>query len=84
MTQLLRGKTLFQKVALALRLLAVVAAIVSYCFGRTSAAESVLLALILSYIAFRNELVWRIRNRLLIPPFCLLSFPSSSSDWRWY
>ena len=75
MTQLLRGKTLFQKVALALMLLAVVAAIVSYCFGRTSTAEFVLLALILSYIAFRKELLWRIRNRLLITSFLFAVVP---------
>jgi O-antigen ligase len=75
MTQWLRGKTLFQRVALALMLMAVGAAIVSYCSGRTSAAEFVLLALILCYIAFRKELLWRIRNRLLITSFLFAVVP---------
>src|SRR5260370_22167860 len=69
MTQWLRGRTLFQEVSLALMLLAVGASIVSYCSGRASTAEFVLLALILRYIAFRKELLWRIRNRLLITAF---------------
>src|SRR5260370_11318775 len=75
MTQLLRGKTLFQEVALVLMLLGVVAAIVSYCSGRASTAEFVLLALILCYIAFRKELLWRIRNRLLITSFLFAVVP---------
>ena len=56
-------------------LLAVGAAIVSYCSGRTSTAEFVLLALILCYIAFRKELLWRIRNRLLITSFLFAVVP---------
>jgi sigma-B regulation protein RsbU (phosphoserine phosphatase) len=75
MTQWLRSRTLFQKVALALMLLALGAAIVSYCSGRTSTAEFVLLALILCYIAFRKELLWRIRNRLLITSFLFAVVP---------
>jgi hypothetical protein len=75
MTQWLRGRTLFQKVALTLMLLAVGAAIVSYCSGRTSTAEFVLLALTLCYIAFRKELLWRIRNRLLITSFLFAVVP---------
>lgn len=75
MTQWLRDRTLFQKVALALMLLAVGAATVSYCSGRTSTAEFVLLAFILCYIAFRKELLWRIRNRLLITSFLFAVVP---------
>lgn len=81
MTQWLRGKTLIQKVALALMLLAVSAAIVSYCSGRTSTAEFVLLALILCYVAFRKELLWRIRNRLLITSFLFAVVPIILIGW---
>jgi hypothetical protein len=81
MKQWLRGKTLFQKVAMALMLLLVSAAIVSYCSGRTSTAEFVPLALILCYIAFRKELLWRIRNRLLLTPFRFAVVPIVLVGW---
>src|SRR5260370_14312343 len=54
MTQWLRGRTLFHEVVLALMLLAEGAPIVSYCSGRAFTAEFGVLALILSYIAFRK------------------------------
>jgi hypothetical protein len=38
-------------------------------------SEFVLLALILCYIAFRKELLWRIRNRLLITSFLFAVVP---------
>jgi hypothetical protein len=69
MTQLLRGRTVFQRVALALMVLAVGAVIVSYLFGGTSASEFATLAFIVCYIAFRKELLWRVRNRLLVSYF---------------
>jgi sigma-B regulation protein RsbU (phosphoserine phosphatase) len=69
MTQWLRRTTIFQRVALALMLLAVGAVIVSYLSGGTSASEFVTLALIVCYIAFRKELLWRVRNRLLVTYF---------------
>jgi hypothetical protein len=80
MTQWLRGKTLFQKVALA-DAVGGEPAIVSYCSGRTSTAEFVLLALILCYIAFRKELLWRIRNRLLITSFLFAVVPIILIGW---
>ena len=73
--QWLRGKTLFQQVALVLMLLAVGAAIVSFYFGGTSDADLVLLALILCYAAFRKELLWSVRNRLLVTSFLLAVVP---------
>ena len=73
--QWLRGKTLFQQVALVLMLLAVGAAIVSFYFGGTSDAGLVLLALILCYAAFRKELLWSVLNRLLVTSFLLAVVP---------
>ena len=73
--QWLRGKTLFQQVALILLLLAVGATIVSFYSGGTSDAELVLLALILCYAAFRKELLWSVRNRLLVTSFLLAVVP---------
>jgi len=69
MTEWLRGRTLFQKIALALMLLAVGIVIVSYSAGGTSGPGWVILALILCFIAFRKELLWRVRNRLLVTYF---------------
>ena len=66
MTQWLRGRTVFQRVALALMVLAVGALIAS---GGTSASGFVTLAFIVCYIAFRKELLWRVRNRLLVTYF---------------
>jgi phosphoserine phosphatase RsbU/P len=69
MMQWLRGRTVFQRVALALMVLAVGAAITSHPSGGTSASGFVTVALILCYIAFRKELLWRVRNRLLVTYF---------------
>ena len=69
MTQWLRGRTLFQKVALVLMLLAVGTVLISYHSRGTSAIELVILAFATCYIAFRKELLWRVRNRLLVTYF---------------
>lgn len=69
MTQWLRGRTVFQRLALALMVVAVGSVIVSYCSGGTSATEIVTLAFVVCYIAFRKELLWRVRNRLLVTYF---------------
>jgi O-antigen ligase len=69
MTQWIRGRTVFQRVALALMVLAVSAVIVSYLSSGTSASEFVTLAFIVCYIAFRKELLWRVRNRLFVTYF---------------
>src|SRR5260370_25460502 len=71
MTQWIRGRTVFQRVALALMVLAVSAVIVSYLSGGTSASEFVTLAFIVCYIAFRKELLRRVRNPLLLTYFPL-------------
>jgi O-antigen ligase len=68
MTQWLRGRTVLQRVALALTVLALGAVIASYLFGGTSGGF-VTLAFIVCYIAFRKELLWRVRNRLLVTYF---------------
>ncbi len=66
MRQWLRGRTLFQKIALVLILLALGAVILSAPLGGNSLFGSLLLAFIIGYIAFRKELLWRMRNRLLV------------------
>ncbi len=66
MTQWLRRRTVFQRVALALMLLAALGAILSYVSGGSSASGFLILAFILCFIAFRKELLWRVRNRLLV------------------
>ena len=69
MTEWLRGRTPFQKIALALTLLALGAVILSALLGRSSPLGFLLLAFIISYIAFRKELLWRVRNRLFVTYF---------------
>ncbi|HEX8882243.1 MAG TPA: hypothetical protein VF749_19515, partial [Candidatus Acidoferrum sp.] len=66
MTAWLRGRTLFQKISLALTLLALSAVIFSALLGGSSPLGFLLLAFIISYVAFRKELLWRVRNRLLV------------------
>ncbi len=66
MTHWLRGRTVFQIVALALTVLALCAVIVSYFAGGNSRSDFLLVTLVLCYIAFRKELLWRVRNRLLV------------------
>jgi phosphoserine phosphatase RsbU/P len=70
MRQWLRGRTFLQEAALVLLLLAVAAVIVSYVSGGASGFGFVVLALILCGVAFRRELLWRVRNRLLLA-YCL-------------
>lgn len=65
MTAWLRARTLFQGVALSLAILAVGAVIFSYFSGGSSSGV-VTLALLACYIAFRKELLWRVRNRLIV------------------
>ncbi len=69
MRQWLRGRTVFQHVALALTVLALGAIIISYLSVGTSHSGFLILALIVCYIAFRKELLWRVRNRLLVTFF---------------
>ncbi len=69
MKQWLRGRTLFQRVALALTVLALGVVVFSSLSVGTSHSGFVLLALIVCYIAFRKELLWRVRNRLLVTFF---------------
>ncbi len=69
MRKWLRGKTVFQRVVLALTVLAVGAGTISYVFFGTSHSGFIVLALIVCYIAFRKELLWRVRNRLLVTFF---------------
>jgi sigma-B regulation protein RsbU (phosphoserine phosphatase) len=66
MTQWLRARTVFQWVALALIVLATGGSLISFFFRGTSSSGFVTLAVILGYVAFRRELLWRVRNRLLI------------------
>lgn len=69
MTHWLRRRTVFQRIALVLVVLAVAASILSYRFRGTSPSGLVTLALIVCAIAFRKELLWRVRNRLLVTYF---------------
>jgi phosphoserine phosphatase RsbU/P len=62
----LRGRSIFQRLALALIILAVGTVVVSFLLDGTTSSGFVTLASILGYIAFRKELLWRVRNRLLI------------------
>ncbi len=65
-TRWLRGRTLVQRLVLALLALALGALVVSYVSGGFSASGFVVLALIGCCVAFRRELLWRVRNRLLV------------------
>jgi sigma-B regulation protein RsbU (phosphoserine phosphatase) len=69
MTHWLRRGTVFQRIALALMVLAVCAVIVSTLSGGPSASGLATLAFIVGGIAFRKELLWRVRNRLLVSYF---------------
>jgi sigma-B regulation protein RsbU (phosphoserine phosphatase) len=69
MTHWFRGRTVFQRVALVLVVLAVGAVIASYFSGGSSGSGLVTVALIVCYLAFRKELLWRVRNRLLVTYF---------------
>ncbi len=65
MTSWLRGRTIFQYIALALLLVAV--GLVLFPVGGSGRHEQLLvLALVIGIIAFRKELLWRVRTRLLI------------------
>jgi sigma-B regulation protein RsbU (phosphoserine phosphatase) len=71
MAQWLRDRTIFQRVALVLVALAVGAVVASYLSRGSSTGGSsgfgfVALALLVCYLAFRKELLWRVRNRLLV------------------
>ncbi len=65
----LRARSAFQRVALTLLILALAVTIGSYFSGGTSGPGIITLAVILCYIAFRKELLWRVRNRLLVTFF---------------
>ncbi len=69
MTQWLRKRSVFQSVALALMVVAVIAVILSYFSRGSSVSGLSWVALIVCYIAFRKELSWRVRNRLLLTYF---------------
>src|ERR1700761_2057876 len=69
MTQWLLARTVIQRVALAATVLAAAAVVVSAISGGSAAFGFLTLALILCYIAFRKELLWRVRNRLLVTYF---------------
>jgi len=81
MTQWFRGRTVFQRAALALMALAVGAVIVSYLSDGTSASGFVTLAFILCFIAFRKQLLWRVRNRLLVTYFLFGVVPIFLLGW---
>ncbi|HEY3936616.1 MAG TPA: SpoIIE family protein phosphatase [Bryobacteraceae bacterium] len=66
MTQWLRSRTVFQRAALALMVLTVGAAVTSYLSGGNSGFSFVALGFLVCYLAFRKELLWRVRNRLLV------------------
>jgi sigma-B regulation protein RsbU (phosphoserine phosphatase) len=77
----LRGRTVFQRVAFGLLALAVAAALVSSISGRTTSAEPVILASLLVAIALRKELLWRVRNRLLLTYFLFGVVPIVLIGW---
>ena len=81
MTQWLRGRTVFQRVALAFLLLALVAVIVSLLSGASSSSGLLMLALLVGYFAFRKELLWRVRNRLLVTYFLFGVVPIVLLGW---
>jgi phosphoserine phosphatase RsbU/P len=73
MMQWLRARTMFQRVALVLMVLAVAGSINSSISPSLAAGTSgsgfVTVAAIIGYLAFRKELLWRVRNRLLVTFF---------------
>ncbi len=81
MTQWLRGTTLFQRVALGLVLVAMGAFIASYFSEGTSSSGLVTLALLVCFMAFRKELLWRVRNRLLVTYFLFGVVPVFLIGW---
>jgi phosphoserine phosphatase RsbU/P len=68
-TPWLRDTTSFQRVALALLILAAGAALVSGLSGGKPAFDFATLSLLLCFLAFRKKLLWRVRNRLLVTYF---------------
>lgn len=69
MTQWLLARTVIQRIALAVTGIAAAAVVFSSIFGGSSAFGFLTLAFILCSIAFRKELLWRVRNRLLVTYF---------------
>lgn len=69
MMKWLRGRTVFQRGALVLTVLLLGGVMLAYLSGGTSHSELLLLAIMLCYIAFRKEMLWRVRNRLLVTFF---------------
>jgi hypothetical protein len=66
MTQWLRDRTVVQYAALGVAILTVGAIIVSHLFAGASVSGLAALALVMCGVAFRKELLWRVRNRLLV------------------
>jgi phosphoserine phosphatase RsbU/P len=60
---------LFQQIALVLIVVALCAVILAFTLGKPTPLIWLLLALLAGYFAFRTELLWRVRNRLLVTYF---------------
>lgn len=69
MTSWLRLTTWFQRIALALLVAAVGVWTSSFATGSDRRSGLLILAIILAYFAFRKQLLWRFRNRLMITFF---------------
>ena len=81
MTQWLRGRTVLQYIALALMVLAAATAIASYFSAGTFAYDFLLLAILAGALAFRKELLWRVRNRLALTYLLLGVVPMFLVGW---
>jgi TRAP-type mannitol/chloroaromatic compound transport system permease small subunit len=69
MTRWVRERNLYQKIALVLILVAAGAVGLAVVVGRSAPWILLLLALVVGYFAFQRELLWRVRNRLLVTYF---------------
>jgi sigma-B regulation protein RsbU (phosphoserine phosphatase) len=66
MARWLSGTTWFQRIALVLLIVATVAAAYSYATGGDNLTPLVIFTALLAFFAFRTQLLWRVRNRLIL------------------
>jgi phosphoserine phosphatase RsbU/P len=69
MTKWFGERNLFQKISLVLIMVAVAAVILALLMGKSTPLFFLFLALAIGYFAFQKELLWRVRNRLLVTYF---------------
>src|SRR4051812_1002458 len=69
MTPWLRGTTWFQRIALILFVAALAFWVYGYAAGEDAPTPLIVAAIGLAFLAFRKQLLWRVRNRLVLAYF---------------